>query len=321
MDSLSSRPFRFPRLSRRQFLAECAVAVGFPLMAKAAPPQNPGLAGQVGITTSSLFRQNAGRATDRNFEHWDIPRILRDELDMKVIDLSTGTLGSSRERKRLDRMRQAAADAGCVITNLKVNATHLGVKVLDLPFDHADRSIRRAAIDEYKQWIRAAQRLGARWLRPFPSEKRPEWSILIDSYRELAEFGAEHGVTIVVENATWIRSDSQAIPNLVRTLMGKIAAAPDTGSWDPSIRFDALAAAFPHAVTCDFKVADLTPDFEHRAYDLRRCFATGWKAGFRGPWCIEHGNQNTGRLFREWRWIKAQIENWTNEMARQPDLP
>ena len=234
---------------------------------------------------------------------------------MKVIDLSTGTLGD-RDPKRADRLRAAAEAAGCVITNLKVNATHMGVKVLDLPFDHPEPAVRRKALEEYKEWILIAQRLGARWLRPFSAEQRPDFAVLVESYRELAEFGAHHGVTLVVENATWICSDAQAIPRLVQALNGRIAAAPDTGSWDPPIRWDALAAAFPHAVTCDFKVGDLSPQFEHRAYDLRRCFEIGWKAGFRGPWCIEHGNGNTARLFTEWRWIKNQIETWTREFAR-----
>src|SRR5688572_26135789 len=158
---------------RRQFLSSCVAAAGLPLIAKAALTSNRSLAGEVGLTTSSIFRQNAGRAADRNFELWDIPKILRDELGMWVIDLSTGTLGN-RDPKRADRMRVEAEKAGCVITNLKVNATHMGVKVLVLPFADADREMRRKAIEEYKEWVRIAQRLGARWLRPFPMEHRPD---------------------------------------------------------------------------------------------------------------------------------------------------
>jgi hypothetical protein len=302
-------------LTRRRFISGCAAAAAIPILARAAPKADPKLAGEVGITTSSIFRQNSGKAEDRSFELWDIPRILRDELGMKVLDLSTGTLNSSREPQQLDRLRKAADAAGCMITNLKVNATHLSVKVLDLPFDHADRAKRRAAIDEYKHWIRAGQRLGVRWLRPFPSDARPAAGVLEESYGELSDFASQHGVTLVVENAGWIRSDPKAIPDLIQSLGGRIAAAPDIGSWDDTIRFEALAAAFPHAVTCDFKVGNLTPEFAHKSYDLRRCFDIGWKAGFRGPWCIEHGNGNTAKLFNELRWIKKQIETWTKEMG------
>jgi len=310
-----SSSVRVDAIFRRRFIAGCVAAAASPLLTGAAAKQAPALAGEVGITTSSLFRQNAGQAEDRNFELWDIPRVLRDEVGMKVIDLSTGTLGSSRDPQKLDRLRRAADAAECVITNLKVNATHLSVKVLDLPFDHPDQAPRRAALDEYKEWIRAARRLGVRWLRPFPSATPPATSVLVEGYRELADFAEQHGITIVVENAGWIRSDPQAIPRLVRALDGYIAAAPDIGSWDDGIRYEALAAAFPLAVTCDFKVGKLAPGFVHRGYDLRRCFEIGWKAGFRGPWCIEHGNGNTANLFKEWRWIKKQIETWTKEMA------
>lgn len=307
-------------LTRRSFLRAVAAGSGIALAAKARSQAAAKFTGQVGITTSSLFRQNAGKATDRNFELWDTPRILRDELDMRVIDINTGTLGS-KNPAHLDRFRRAVADAGCVVTNVKVNATHLGVKVLDLPFDHPDREIRLSAVKEYKEWILAAQRLGARWLRPFPSSTRPNFNDLVEGYRELADFAAGHDIRLVVENTAWISSDAAAIPKLVDALGGRISAAPDIGAWEPAIRFEALARAFPHAVTCDFKVGKLGPGGEHKSYDLKRCFDIGWKSGFRGPWCIEHANDNTAALFKELRWIKSQIEAWTREASlREPGL-
>lgn len=111
----------------------------------------------------------------RKIALWDIPRILRDELGMTVLDLNTTTLGS-REPRHPDRFRKATEDAGCVITNLKVNEP-------GLPFEHHAPAQRRPAMAEYKLWIAAAARLGARWLRPMPAIQRPTFSILVESYR------------------------------------------------------------------------------------------------------------------------------------------
>jgi hypothetical protein len=150
-------------------------------------------------------------------------------------------------------------------------------------------------------------------MRPFPATQRPDFAILSESYRELADFGEEYGVGLLVENGGWIETDPEAIPRLVQTLPEKVAASPDLGSWAKAVRYDALARAFPYAVTCDFKAGRLGPNGEHPSYDLRRCFEIGWQAGFRGPWCIEHGGAPTAKLFRELRWIRDQLETWMRE--------
>jgi len=68
-----------------------------------------------------------------------------------------------------------------------------------------------------------------------------------------------------------------------------------------------LQKGFPLAVTCDFKVKTLGPNREHKAYDLKRCFRIGQKAGFHGPWCIEHGHRDRNTLFEELRWLRDSL--------------
>ena len=301
-------------ISRRHFLSTCAVlAGGAPWCRGASVAANAAWAGEVGLTTSSLFRQMAGGGeADRRFGLLELPRVMRDELGMKVIDINTGTL-NTRDPAQLDRFRQAVEDAGCVVSNLKVNLTTLGVKVQDLPIEHSDPAIRRKALEGYRDWIVAAKRIGARWVRPFPGNTRPELPILINSLEELVKVADGLGIGIVIENGGWIQADPDAIPRLIEALKGRIAAAPDTGSWEKSVRERGLARAFPHAVTCDFKVGRLGPAGEHPGYDLKRGFELGWKAGFRGPWCIEHGGADTKALFRELIWIRDELKKWMGE--------
>jgi hypothetical protein len=140
--------------------------------------------------------------------------------------------------------------------------------------------------------------------------------VLFRSLTELADFAEPLGITIVLENSGWIQRDPEAIPRLVEAMRGRIGATPDTGAWEKNVREAGLKGAFPHAVSCDFKVGKLGPNGEHGAYDIRRCFEIGWQAGFRGPWCIEHGGQNTKELFRELRWIRDQLTQWMREAGR-----
>ncbi|MEY4939895.1 MAG: hypothetical protein RIQ93_1630 [Verrucomicrobiota bacterium] len=286
-------------ISRRHFIAlTSALAGSVAFRVEGAVIRNAAWAGEVGVTTSSFFRHMIKDGTDRYFDLYELPKVMRDELGMKVIDLNTGTL-DTRDPAKLDRFRKALDDAGCVATNLKVNATRLGVKILDLPIDGPDRATRVNSLDGYREWILAAHRVGVRWVRPYFSERKPDLGILSDSLMQLADFADPLSMTIVLENGGWVQSDPDAIPRLVAATRGRIAATPDIGAWEKGAREPGLKNAFPHAVSCDFKVGKLGRNGAHTAYDIRRCFELGWQAGFRGPWWHRaHGRKHHGIIPR-----------------------
>jgi len=154
--------------TRRQFVqstasASLGVFAQTVLGAKSAAPDP--LAGQFGVTTGSFMRHLSPRRAKGKLVLLDLPAIMRDELDMRVIDLMTRTLASF-EPKYLEEFRSRAEKAGCIITNLKMN--HKGLEPASL-----DESRRRRALDEYKRTIDAAEILGCRWVRPLPAPKRP----------------------------------------------------------------------------------------------------------------------------------------------------
>jgi hypothetical protein len=232
----------------------------------------------------------------------DLPRLMRDELDMIVIDLMTATL-ISLEPKYLEQLRKAAADSGCVLTNLKMNQ-----KGLDLTA--ADETLRRESMAVYRRTIDAAALLGVRWVRPLPGPKAPDLTLLTQSYRELIDYAGEKGIGVLVENFGWMQGDAEAIPSIIRAVGPDLKAQPDTGNWTDAARYDGLAKAFPFAASCDFKVRELAADGAHKAYDLKRCFDLGWQAGFRGPWCFEHFHNDLAQLFREMAQLRDMLRRW-----------
>jgi len=64
------------------------------------------------------------------------------------------------------------------------------------------------------------------------------------------------------------------------------------------------------AVSCDFKAGEIAADGSHAAYDLKRCFDIGWKAGFRGPWCFEHAHTDLTAQFRDFALLRDQLRRW-----------
>lgn len=303
-------------MSRRDFIATgAALAAATAVRTHGAVGQNAAWAGEVGLTTSSVFRQMTDGRADRKFDLLDLPKIMRDELGMKVLDLNSGSF-ASREPAELERFRRALDAAGCAVSNVKVNTTVLGVKVQDLSIESADRATREQAIALYREWILAASRVGARWVRPFPADQRPEMSVLVGSLTELADFAAGLKMSLILENAGWMTSDADAIPRVVAAMGGRVGAQPDTGSWESNaLREAGLAKAFPHAVSCDFKFGKVGPKGEHTSYNLKRCFDLGWQAGFRGPWVLEHAGENTRDLFRELVTVRDLLKSWMREAA------
>src|SRR3954470_10361842 len=137
----------------------------------------------------------------------------------------------------------------------------------------------------------AGRRGGAALVWPFPADQTSGMAVLIESLTKLADIADSLKMAVILENAGWMTSDPDAIPRLVEALDGRIAAQPDTGSWEKGLQEAGLKKAFPYAVSCDFKFGKLGPAGEHAAYNLKHCFDLGWQAGFRGPWCLEHGGE------------------------------
>jgi sugar phosphate isomerase/epimerase len=296
-------------MNRRDFL-RCSLGVAALGAAGgiAAPSGRASLVGEIGITTGSFMRHLSPERSEGKLRLLDLPKIMRDELGMQVIDLMTATL-VSLEPAYLDHLRAAAADAGCTLTNLKINFPRLDL-------GSADAAVRRHAIAEFKGGLDAAGRLGVRWVRPLPGLRRADLAAIAESYRELVDYGGERGLVVLVENIGWMKDDPDGVPDLIRAVGPALRAQPDTGNWNDAVRYDGLTKAFPLAASCDFKAFELGPDGSHAAYDLGRCFQIGWHAGFRGPWAIEHFHPDLRQLLREMATIRGLLRRWTREQAK-----
>jgi hypothetical protein len=292
-------------LNRRNFLvATCACGtIQLPGLTAASDQGSKILSSEVGVTTSSFGAHLSSDPSAGKFTLLDLPRIMRDELDMRVIDLNTSPL-ASLDSKYLDRVRDSCESRGCILTNLKLNQPGLDM-------NSRDSATREKALAQYKLSIDAAQRLGIRWARPLPLKETPDMELHVTSYRELADYAQERGIQMLVENYGWMAADPESVPKLIQAVGRNLAACPDTGNWEnDTVRYAGLAKAFPFAVTCDFKARELGSNGEHAAYDLRRCFQIGWQAGFRGPWCLEHAHRDRQQLFRELGMLRDLLRGW-----------
>ncbi len=265
---------------------------------------NP-LARQLGITTGSFMKHLSAKPAEGKLRLLDLPKIMHDQLGFKVIDLMTATV-PSWEPSYLDEFKGRAAEQGCIITNLKMNQ-----KELDMA--SPDAELRAKSIKEYHKTMDSAARLGCRWVRPLPSNKRPEMKLLVESYQELIAYGKPLGLELLIENNGWMKSDPEGIPSVMKAVGQGLHAAPDTGNWADASRYEGLAKAFPLAITCDFKALQFPENGEHTAWDLERTFRIAWDAGFRGPWCFEHFNETLPGLWRGFEKLGSLLRKWMGD--------
>src|SRR5262245_23766567 len=84
-----------PAISRRALLcAGPALLAIVTSQTLAAQPPRPSLARELGVTTGSFVRHLTTEPQPGKLWLLDLPQIMRDELDMRVIDLMTATLPS-----------------------------------------------------------------------------------------------------------------------------------------------------------------------------------------------------------------------------------
>ncbi len=268
--------------------------------------QIPGLAGKLGVITATLGPQMSAKSSKGKFTLLELPRVLKNELDLEIIDFNT-TNFPSFEKNYIEKLRDAVREAGCIATNLKMN------QKVNMDSSHLEERVE--AMRVYKKTIDVAQILGVHWVRPLPRSETPIRTQHISAYKELIDYAGEKGITLLIENFGWMMNDPDSVVKLADEIgWDQVAIGPDTGNWsDDKVRYAGLAKTFPHAVTCDFKAKTMSENGEHRSYDLKKCFEIGWDAGFRGPWNFEHGNKNRARAFRELGMLRDWLREWMNE--------
>ena len=241
--------------TRREFLALGTGAILGGALPRAegsvAAPEgrDPALAGEIGITGVTLASHMAPRSKAPDaFTLLDLPKILRDDLDMRVLDVNTVNF-PVWDLPYLEKFRAAAADAGCILTNLKLNQRGVAL-------GSPDAAERERALSIYKQSVDYAALMGIRWVRPLLARENPEMGHLVDSHRALADYAAEKKVAVLIENTGWMQADPDSVDKLIKAIDRNLGASPDTGNWDSNaIRYEGLEKTFPHAVTCDFQGA------------------------------------------------------------------
>lgn len=182
--------------------------------------------------------------------------------------------------------------------NIKRTAFKLGVEISGTgvrnDFTHADAAKRRESVQLVKNWIDAAEKLGAQTIRIFSGNQNPEgysrqqvldW--MYTDIRECIEYGKRHGVVIALQNHNdFIRTSAETIQIMEALRSDWFGLMLDIGSFRAADPYDEISRTVKYAITWQIKEKVFVHGKEVDV-DTDKLAAIIRKSGYRGYLPVE----------------------------------
>ena len=182
---------------------------------------------------------------------------------------------------------------------LKRRAARLGIEITGTGirnnFASPDPNVRAADVKRAKEWIIFAEKLGAPVIRLFageiPKGYENKWdevaSWMIDCFREVAAFGAQHGVTIGIQNHGDMIQTAEQCYKVIKAVNSTWAGIIlDTGNFKVADPYSDIEAVIPIAVNWQIKESVFGNTSEVKT-DYLRLMKIIKKSGYRGYLPVE----------------------------------
>lgn len=184
------------------------------------------------------------------------------------------------------------------IYRIKRKAFRLGLDISGTgvrnDFTLTDQKRRRADIELVKKWVGFSARFGAPVLRVFSGKGVPDghtreevngW--VVEALRECADYGAQHGIMIVLQNhADFIETSEQTLQILRLVNSEWLAVNLDIGSFRIGDPYAEVAKLTPYAATWQIK-ENLYVNGKEEKTNLSKIVRIVREAGYRGYLPIE----------------------------------
>ena len=156
-------------------------------------------------------------------------------------------------------------------------------------FTHPDPLVRQKSTALVKEWILAAEKLGAPVIRIFAGQSNTEgytreevldW--LVKDVKECVDFGKNHGVMVAIQNHhDFIENADQAIEIIERVDSEWMGLILDTGSYWTGDSYEQISRSIPYTVNWQIKPNTYMNGMEEKL-DLVRLLEIIKSSGYRG---------------------------------------
>ena len=245
---------------------------------------------RISLAEWSLHRAlNAGHLTNLDF-----PVVTRLTYELEAVEyVNTFFRDRERDRDYLADLQARAADHG--VRNLLIMCDGEGA------VGDPDPRARARAVENHYRWVEAAATLGCHSIRVnaqsagTPDEQRVRAA---DGLRRLTEFGADHGINVIVENHGGLSSDGAWLASVIRAVDHPCCGTlPDFGNFRLSDdewydRYRGVAELMPFAKAVSAKANAFGDEGNERDTDYRRMLRIVLDADYHGYVGIEYeGNE------------------------------
>jgi sugar phosphate isomerase/epimerase len=262
---------------------------------------------------------------------WSLHRTLRsgklDNLDFPATARTTYGLDAV---EYVNTFFKDEAEDAAYLRDLKGRADANGVTSLLIMCDgegalgDPDAAARTRAVENHHRWVTAAAFLGCHSIRVnAQSSGTPEDQrrLAADGLRRLTEFGASHGINVIVENHGGLSSNGAWLASVIKEVNHpRCGTLPDFGNFQVAPgewydRYRGVTELMPFAKAVSAKSHDFDDKGNERHTDFTRMLRIVLDAGYRGHLGIEYEGEELsedGGI----RATKALLERVRAELAR-----
>lgn len=299
---------------RRQFI-QSTVAVGTALAAS--PFRIARAAGEplfrISLAEWSLNRHLFGGELD----NLEFPAFAKNTFGIEAVEyVNQFFMDKAEDRTYLTELKQRCEDAG--VRSVLIMCDREG----DL--GDADPAARTKAVENHYKWVEAAQFLGCHSVRVNARSSgsyEDQHDYAVDGLRRLAEFGAAHGLGVIVENHGGLSSNGQWLSGVITAVgLENCGTLPDFGNFtiapgEDYDRYQGVAELMPFARGVSAKSYDFDADGNSIRIDYPRMLRVVLDAGYRGHIGVEWEGREPPDEIEGVRLTKALLERIRDELA------
>lgn len=215
------------------------------------------------------------------------------------------------------------------LDDLKQRGEDLDVKTLLIMIDgegrlgDPDDAKRKQAVENHYKWVEAAKHLGCHSIRVNAGSKGSydeQIKLAAEGLRGVSEFGAEHGLNVIVENHGGLSSNGKWLAKVIETVdLPNCGTLPDFGNFRVSKdemydRYQGVTELMPYAKAVSAKSHDFDENGNETHTDYKKMMKIVLDAGYSGYVGIEY----EGSKIDEYAGIKATkklLERVREELA------
>ncbi len=242
----------------------------------------------ISLAEWSLHRAIFAKALD----HLDFPKVAKHDYGIGAIELvNQFFMDKARDRQYLGEFKRRTEELGVKILLIMID----GEGALGDP----DAAARTRAVENHFKWVEAAKFFGCHSIRVNAETSGvgtydDQMARAADGLGRLAEFGAKHGLNVIVENHGHLSSNGEWLAGVIKRVnLANCGTLPDFGNFTIAEgkeydRYKGVAEMMPFAKAVSAKTLDFDADENETKIDYRRMMKIVLDAGYRGYVGIEY---------------------------------